>query len=267
MGGARQRRPGRLFFAETERHGRQRFARRGFRPSHAQCAGLRSAQRRAVRHRDAGHGARLDHRCVVATRCGALSKAQLARCGPVLQDLTLEGHDDWRLPTRLELVSIVDFAAYEPAIDRAAFPGTPAFGFWSGSLAPRPGRRGVARVLQGGVHELQQSDYLVAVALCTERPPARRWTHRSAPGRQLDGTVKDTDTGLTWKQSSEPDRYTFEAARTQCEGLDLRRARRLAGPEHDRAPNADGRAVVPADNGDAASTRAGQSRAVTRHAG
>jgi hypothetical protein len=40
----------------------------------------------------------------------------------------------WRLPTIRELLSIVDFRQTAPAIDRTAFPNTPAqSGFWSSS--------------------------------------------------------------------------------------------------------------------------------------
>ncbi len=43
--------------------------------------------------------------------------------------------DDWRLPSRCELQSIVDYsrAATEPAIDPTAFPNTPKAWFWSSS--------------------------------------------------------------------------------------------------------------------------------------
>ena len=37
----------------------------------------------------------------------------------------------WRLPTVRELRSIADFAHASPAIDPAAFPGTPSEAFWS----------------------------------------------------------------------------------------------------------------------------------------
>ncbi|WP_437995999.1 DUF1566 domain-containing protein [Sorangium sp. So ce185] len=37
----------------------------------------------------------------------------------------------WRLPTRIELASIVDYERIDPAIDEAAFPGTPGESFWS----------------------------------------------------------------------------------------------------------------------------------------
>jgi Protein of unknown function (DUF1566)/Dickkopf N-terminal cysteine-rich region len=51
------------------------------------------------------------------------------------QHLTLAGHTDWRVPTRIELVSLVDFTIPTPGptIDGAAFPGTPGVSFWTSS--------------------------------------------------------------------------------------------------------------------------------------
>jgi hypothetical protein len=40
----------------------------------------------------------------------------------------------WRLPTIVELASLVDRAEYHPAIDATAFPGTPTQWFWSSTL-------------------------------------------------------------------------------------------------------------------------------------
>jgi hypothetical protein len=37
----------------------------------------------------------------------------------------------WRLPSRIELLSIVDFTQSEPLIDPVAFPNTPPEPFWS----------------------------------------------------------------------------------------------------------------------------------------
>jgi hypothetical protein len=39
----------------------------------------------------------------------------------------------WRLPTREELLSIVDMTRADPSINLAAFPNTPSQGFWSDS--------------------------------------------------------------------------------------------------------------------------------------
>jgi uncharacterized protein YceK len=48
--------------------------------------------------------------------------------------LVLAGESDWRLPTRIELWSIIDFGAHGPSINQMAFPGTPVDYFWSLSL-------------------------------------------------------------------------------------------------------------------------------------
>ena len=42
------------------------------------------------------------------------------------------GATDWRLPTRPELQSLVDYQAQNPAIDTTWFPNTPATIYWSG---------------------------------------------------------------------------------------------------------------------------------------
>ncbi len=43
------------------------------------------------------------------------------------------GFNDWRLPKRLELMSIVDNSKVSPSIDSNYFPNTPSSGFWSSS--------------------------------------------------------------------------------------------------------------------------------------
>jgi hypothetical protein len=48
--------------------------------------------------------------------------------------LSEAGHDDWRLPSQIELVSLLDYSnlgAGQPPINSAFFPDTPADAFWS----------------------------------------------------------------------------------------------------------------------------------------
>jgi hypothetical protein len=45
--------------------------------------------------------------------------------------LRLGGHDDWRLPTRAEMLTLVDDTRHNPAIDTEAFPDTPLGWFWT----------------------------------------------------------------------------------------------------------------------------------------
>lgn len=45
--------------------------------------------------------------------------------------LNLGGHTDWRLPTSNELIDIVDYGQYNPAIDATYFPNTEPGFYWS----------------------------------------------------------------------------------------------------------------------------------------
>ena len=47
--------------------------------------------------------------------------------------LTLAGHGDWRLPSVIELASIVDLGQSDTSIDSTYFPSTPGNWFWSSS--------------------------------------------------------------------------------------------------------------------------------------
>lgn len=54
--------------------------------------------------------------------------------------LSLGGKTGWRLPTRIELVSLLDIESSKPTIDVDAFPGTPAAPFWTSSSYVSGGR-------------------------------------------------------------------------------------------------------------------------------
>jgi len=54
------------------------------------------------------------------------------------KELRLGGHDDWRLPTRLELFMLVDETRFDPAID-PVFECRPGWYWTSTPYAPSPG--------------------------------------------------------------------------------------------------------------------------------
>ena len=65
--------------------------------------------------------------------CIGPSGCDTEKYAAAVNDEGLCGFTDWRLPTREELLSIVDFGTTHPAIDTVYFPNTPSSDFWSGS--------------------------------------------------------------------------------------------------------------------------------------
>jgi hypothetical protein len=61
------------------------------------------------------------------------------------------GFNDWRVPTWIELVSIIDYGRTAPAIDPTAFPGVPSDWFWSSSVVGVSGLQQSVYFFQGNV--------------------------------------------------------------------------------------------------------------------
>jgi hypothetical protein len=123
----------------------------------------------------------------------------------------------WRLPTRLELVSLVDFsiAAPGPTIN-AIFKDTPSTTFWTASAYYGDVGDHWYVGFDGGY-----SDYGVdnqsAVVRCVRSAPVT-----CRPSRyqlQADGTVSDQATGLTWQGKVDPGSYSWGDALKYCASL------------------------------------------------
>ena len=130
--------------------------------------------------------------------------------------LSLEGKDDFGLPSRMELVSIVDYTRQNPSLDPGVFPDTPFEWFWTASpKAAEPDSYWYVGFFDGDTHaSTSDRDYRVRCV-------------RHAAGQlprydvSVSGTVKDTSTGLTWQRSSSAEQVTWAGAKLACDSLPL----------------------------------------------
>lgn len=150
-------------------------------------------------------------------------------------NLVLGGQSDWRLPTAQELLSIVSLQT-NPALDSTYFvsnsSGTPAY-FWSSDFYAGDSSKVWCTNAGGGLGPKPKTETISAGG--TSRFHAR-CVRGAAPsdGHQyvnnLDGTVTDTDTGLTW-QAAPASAMNWNAALTYADSLNL------AGYSDWRLPN------------------------------
>ncbi len=130
--------------------------------------------------------------------------------------LKLDDAGDWRLPSRIELASLVDWTAVGPSIDAAAFPATTSENFWTSSVVKTdPGLVYLVFFLNG--HTTYATlDYEYRTR-CVRSPATAPTEHYTV----ANDTVHDNWTKLTWQQAFPTQRYTWADAATYCSGLML----------------------------------------------
>jgi Protein of unknown function (DUF1566) len=133
------------------------------------------------------------------------------------ESLKLSG-GGWRLPTRIELLSLLDVSAHNPLIDVVVFPATPIdHGFWSASQVAGDSLSGWSVAFGFGdglafVSPRSASLYTRCVRQGAGNPASPRYTTQ-------DGFVSDEDTQLMWEQPMQTSTYGLAQAGEYCKAL------------------------------------------------
>jgi hypothetical protein len=128
-------------------------------------------------------------------------------------DVRTAGGDDWRLPTRIELLSLVDYGEHDPALAPVPFaPATEGGTYWTTSVdAKAPAARAWAVSFALGTTRTEGVATKQRVRCVRSLPaPSPRW----ALGPD---TAKDLRTGLTWQRRLLSLAKTFDGALVGCQ--------------------------------------------------
>ena len=133
-------------------------------------------------------------------------------------DLVLGGHHDWRLPSRIELVSLIDTTRTQPSIDTEAFPSTPSDWFWTSSLAADdPSAAWYVYFYFGYPKTDDMTSRFSVRCVRSDRLFRRPSSHYEMQADE----VRDIGTGLRWQRKPPGKSLTFDAARSYCHRLTL----------------------------------------------
>ncbi len=131
--------------------------------------------------------------------------------------LNLGGQTGWRLPSLVELISIVNYGALSPSINPTYFPGTGIYYYWTSTpYASDPAFTWSVYFAWGTTdHSSNNGTSSTHYARCIRGGQAAPQLTNNA-----DGTITDNNTLLTWQQG-ETSVMTWQSALSYCESLAL----------------------------------------------
>jgi hypothetical protein len=136
------------------------------------------------------------------------------------QDCRLGGHSDWRLPTSIELFTIMDHGKHGPAMDTEYFPKTEARYWWSNATRADDLSKVWVVNTGGGIGAHAASETISAGGDRPIHVRCVRGDNNLGSGPRLkdngDGTILDTRTGLIWLQLPSERKMTWEESLKYC---------------------------------------------------
>jgi len=157
--------------------------------------------------------------CPVVNEPSKLSGCTWAEAKAYCEQLPLEGAP-WRLPSMVELASILDERKGLPALDADAFPGLgEKNGFWTAS--PSTGLAGRAFVIGFSLGDVFHMPFDTTLSVRCVRSVLTRPGH---PGGRYDvdaagDAITDTRTKLTWQRTLHGPAVDYAQAEAYCAGL------------------------------------------------
>lgn len=133
--------------------------------------------------------------------------------GTICADLILGEHDDWRIPTIRELMTIVDNGKATAPKFNDVFEGDYSSYYWS-STTVAPENSGGAWTVDFGEGDTQSAPKTgTNIVRCVRGGPLQA----SVFVDNLDGTVTDQTTNVRWEKTSSPAAMTWKDALRYCE--------------------------------------------------
>ena len=138
------------------------------------------------------------------------------------ENLTIGGHDDWRLPTTYEAYSMLNHGKSNPALDIAAFTNTVAEYWWTSSFQVGDATKVWCTNAGGGIGNKPKTETISAGGtkkfnvravrdIITPNVLANHFTDNG------DGTITDNLTQLVWQKMPNTTAKTWESALTYAE--------------------------------------------------